>query len=541
VRAEQRPADDPVAPALSNPAPPNCAPNNSAPTDSALTDPALTNPAVTNPAVTNMAQLVAQHAAATPDALALVQPGPPRRTLTWSELDTQVTAIASGLAAHGLVAGHRLALCGSNSLELVVAYFAALRAGFVCVPVNPEATEHELRTVLADSGARLLLSTTPRDLPGVLTLSLRPEGLAEVAAAAVGPVGSPADAEALAVLLYTAGTSGEPKAAMLSHRALLSHLRHFQTFGVLDADTVVLAMLPLFHVFGLNAVLGAAVMAGSTCVVCGADEDLLRVVTEEGVTNLPVAPSMLYRLLREDDLEQRLAGVRTVLSGAAPLPPALQQTFTQRSGLRLEQGYGLTEAAPGVTVTLGSEVTGPGHVGRALPGVDLRIGDGEDEGEPAEIWIRGDNLFSGYWPDGHGGPDADGWFATGDIGYLAEGELFLVDRARELILVHGFNVYPAEVENVVREVPGVEAAAVIGRPDERAGEQVIAFVSGSGFTVDDIHRHCAERLARFKRPAEVHLVAELPRGATGKIRKGELRQRTHPVDPPVPGPALADP
>jgi long-chain acyl-CoA synthetase len=290
-------------------------------------------------------------------------------------------------------------------------------------------------------------------------------------------------------------------------------------------------MLPLFHVFGLNAVLGASVMAGSTCVVTEATEDLLQVVVDERVTNLPVAPALLHRMLQEPDLAARLAGVRTVLSGAAPLPAALQQTFSERSGLRLEQGYGLTEAAPGVTVTLGGRLAGPGYVGRPLPGVEVRIGAGGDESEPAEIWIRGDNLFSGYWPDGEGGPDADGWFATGDIGYLAEGELFLVDRARELIVVHGFNVYPAEVENVLREVAGVDAAAVIGRADDRAGEEVVAFVSGSGFTRDDIDRHCVERLARFKRPTEVHVVRELPRGATGKIKKGELRRQLAPTEP----------
>jgi long-chain acyl-CoA synthetase len=159
-----------------------------------------------------------------------------------------------------------------------------------------------------------------------------------------------------------------------------------------------------------------------------------------------------------------------------------------------------------------------------LPGVDVRIGDGREESEPAEIWIRGDNLFSGYWPDGQDGPGPDGWFATGDIGYLTDGELVLVERARELILVNGFNVYPAEVESVIREVSGVEAVAVVGRPDDRSGEQVIAFVVGTGLTAELILEHCTERLARFKRPVEVRLLDALPQGATGKIKKGALRQ-----------------
>lgn len=139
------------------------------------------------------------------------------------------------------------------------------------------------------------------------------------------------------------------------------------------------------------------------------------------------------------------------------------------------------------------------------------------------FWVRGDNLFSGYWPDGHDGVDQDGWFATGDIGYLDGGELFLVDRARELIIVSGFNVYPAEVEEVIREVAGVELVAVVGSSEDRVGELVIAFVVGSA-TEEEIRQHCSVRLARFKQPAEIHRVEALPRGATGKIKKGALRR-----------------
>ncbi|HEX8488345.1 MAG TPA: AMP-binding protein [Propionibacteriaceae bacterium] len=476
------------------------------------------------PAFTNLAQLVTVQASVRPDAAAVVQPGNDRRALTWGDLEAKVTAVASGMASYGLVAGHRVALCAPNSIEFVVAYLAALRAGFVCVPVNPECTESELRNVLADSGARLVLRADAPDVAGVRTLPLSPEGLDALAMRASGAVGSPADGEALAVLLYTAGTSGEPKAAMLSHRSLLSHLEHFHAYGLITEDTVVLALLPLFHVFGLNAVLGACLRAGATCVVSDGTGDPVKTVQDEGVTNLPVAPSLLYRMLQHEDLGAALAGVTTVVSGAAPMPASLASTFTERTGLRIEQGYGLTEAAPGVSVTFGSTVTGPGHVGRPLPGVEVRIGDGRDAGEPAEIWVRGGNLFSGYWPDAHDGPDPDGWFATGDIGYLADGELFLVDRARELVLVNGFNVYPAEVESVIRELPGVEEVAVIGQPDERTGEQVVAFVVGAIVSEDEVTEHCASRLARFKRPTEVRLLTALPRGATGKVKKGVLRQ-----------------
>ncbi|HEX6760056.1 MAG TPA: fatty acid--CoA ligase family protein, partial [Propionibacteriaceae bacterium] len=326
-----------------------------------------------------------------------------------------------------------------------------------------------------------------------------------------------------AVLLYTAGTSGEPKAAMLGHRALLSHLHSIASFKIIDSDAVVLAMLPLFHVFGLNAVLGSWAMSGARLVIMDGLDGFADVLTEENITNLPLAPPVLARILDDERALASVKSVTTVVSGAAPLPVDLRERFTARTGLRVEQGYGLTEAAPGVSATLGGELLEPGHVGRPLPGVELRIGDGTEPTEPGEIWIRGDNLFSGYWPDGGGGPGELGWFPTGDIGYLLDGELFLVDRARELVIVNGFNVYPAEVEEAIAELPGVESVAVVGRAHQRTGEQVVAFVTGAGLSVEAIKNHCADRLAKFKRPSLVELVDELPRGVTGKVQKGVLR------------------
>jgi long-chain acyl-CoA synthetase len=160
----------------------------------------------------------------------------------------------------------------------------------------------------------------------------------------------------------------------------------------------------------------------------------------------------------------------------------------------------------------------------------VRIGDGSDESEPGEIFVRGPNLFSGYWPDGSGGPGPNGWFGTGDIGYLADGELFLGDRARELILVNGFHVQPAEIEEAIAELEGVESVAVLGRPDPRTGEQVVAFVTGTGLTSEAVQEYCAGRLARFKRPDRVLVVDALPRGTTGKVQKGLLRRRLAEID-----------
>lgn len=521
--------------------------------------------------LTNLTELVRQHAASRPHVEALVtpasvegdagQPSGVRRSLTWIELDSAIDALAAGLVAQGLVAGHRVGILGENTHEFVLAYFAALRAGLVAVPINPQLSPIELDQLIADCGPRLIFAPTDPGRAGIAYVALTVEGLAGVSVVGAGPVSSPKDKESLAVLLYTAGTSGAPKAAMLSHRALLAHVDQSARYEVITTETVMAAVLPLFHVYGLNAVLGSWIRAGARLVMMTSLTGLFDVVATEQVTNLPLAPSALAAII-DDERSTRLAdSVTTVLSGAVPLSAELRDDFAARTGLRIEQGYGMTEAAPGISVTFDNPVARPqtedadrdrdygrsddpeeplddgelgnlgtqrppsehGHVGHPLPGVEVRIGDGSDDGgEPDEISLRGDNLFSGYWPDGLGGPDADGWFRTGDIGYLREGELYLVDRSRELIIVNGFNVYPAEVEEALAELPGVAAVAVVGQPDPHTGEQVVAFVTGS-VTEAAVNDFCSDRLAKFKRPVSVRVVDDLPRGATGKVRKGALR------------------
>jgi long-chain acyl-CoA synthetase len=245
----------------------------------------------------------------------------------------------------------------------------------------------------------------------------------------------------------------------------------------------------------------------------------LDLIDDEAVSVVPVAPPVFAYWLPEEHLRERLGPVRLMLSGSAPLSTELIERFT--------------EASPIVTSTLCSVELQNGSVGAALPGIDIKLVDelGQDpEGDdPGEIWIRGANMFSGYWPDGEGGPDAEGWWGTGDVGFLdPTGDLFLVDRLKELVIVSGFNVYPVEVEDVIREVPSVADAAVIGVADAATGEAVVAYVCPEdgadaeevAFAVRD---HCAVRLARFKQPSRVEVVADLPLTVTGKVQKGRLR------------------
>jgi long-chain acyl-CoA synthetase len=239
---------------------------------------------------------------------------------------------------------------------------------------------------------------------------------------------------------------------------------------------------------------------------------------------------------RREDLRERLASVRTVLSGAGPLSADAVRRFTAAAGLDVHQGYGLTEAAPVVTTTLGTPgPPRPGSVGRPLPGIEVEVVDGTgavtEEHDPGEVCVRGPNLFSGYWPDGHGGPRSDGWYATGDVGYLdADGELFLVDRLTEVVIVSGFNVYPAEVEEAIADVTGVAEVAVVGVDDADTGEAVVAYVVGDPLTgltpqrlADEVEAHCRTRLAGYKRPRQVHVVDALPHSVNGKVAKGRLR------------------
>ena len=551
--------------------------------DSATAPPASpASPASAAPADATLADLVSTAATDVPDAVALVH-GDVR--LTWAALEEEVARVAHGLVAAGVVAGHRVALAMVNRPELVVSYLAVLRVQAVAVPLNPRATAEEVARMLADSGARMVLvdeaavsvvragvarletelsgatdrpgGTLPAELleravvPRVVVAgtTLRPgERSYDHLRAERGREHPPlVDPERLATLLYTSGASGRPRAVMLSHRALLANVEQVARVEppMIGPGDVVLGALPLFHVYGLNAVLGGVLRHRATLVLVDAyDPDaVLDLVAAEGVTVLPVAPTVVGHLLGLERLAERLAPVRLVLSGSAPLDADQVAAFHEATGIVVHQGYGLTEAAPVVTSTLSvapaEDGAGPvpaqpdpGSVGTALPGIEIRLVDDHGhtplQGDPGQVSIRGANLFSGYWPDGDDAPDEDGWWATGDVGFLApDGQLFLVDRVKELVIVSGFSVYPTEIEDVIEEVPGVREVAVIGVPDEDTGEAVVAYVVAPDQDPETVEAavraRCVVRLARFKQPRRIEVVDALPHTVTGKVRKGSLR------------------
>jgi long-chain acyl-CoA synthetase len=444
--------------------------------------------------------------------------------LTWADLDAQVDLAAGRVAARTSAPGDRVALVMGTTIDFAVTYFGVLRAGRIAVPLNPAYTGDERGYALADSGVSLVVEEALADGP-------------------VAPLPAGIDPDRTAVLLYTSGTSGRPKGAMLSHRALAANHRQLDAIDppVAGPDDVVLLAVPFFHAYGLNTGLGMVAHLGATGVLSASPAD----IAGRGVTVVIGVPSMYAAWARSPDA---FAGVRTAVSGAAPLDPAVAARFTEVTGQPIIIGYGLTEAAPVLTTTAAGDRSKVNAIGRPLPGVELRLvtADGTElwrDGtatpepdleiadvpgtDPGEIVVRGPNLFSGYWPDGRDGPDADGWWATGDIAYAdADGDLVLVDRIGELILVHGFNVYPAEIERVLADHPQVAEAAVVGVPDPVAGQTPHAYVvaaPGPAPTPDELRDYSATRLARFKLPSVIDIVAELPHSAIGKVRKGELR------------------
>jgi long-chain acyl-CoA synthetase len=473
---------------------------------------------------------------------------------TWGALRRRAAAVAAGLQSLGVVAGDRVAVAWPTSVDFVIAYLGVLAAGAVCVPLNPNSPAAELAdeldamgpVVVLVGGAAAALADALVGSPArhvVVPESRLGSDLSwEQLSAPVGgdelPV-APREDDDLAVLLFTSGTAGSPKAAMLTHGNLTANWQQMLALPgeIFRSDDIGLAAFPLFHIFGLNVALGLVIATGASLVLQERFDAAgsLRLVRDLGVTSLLGVPAMFsaWADLPEDPEGAPLSGVRRAIAGAAALPVEVSARFEQRYSLPVWQGYGLTEASPAVATSLGTDQHRPGSVGRPLPGVEMRLVDdsGEDvlAGDPGEIWVKGPNVFTGYWRD----PDAtarvvvDGWLHTGDIGVVGdEGDLFVVDRKKDVIIVAGFNVFPAEVERVIDSLAGVAESVVLGRPDpitEESVEAVVVTEPGVELRPEDVRAHCQKFLAHYKCPSTVRFVAELPRGLIGKALRRALR------------------
>ena len=496
----------------------------------------------------NLAALLDPHPS---DAPALISRG---AVTTYGTLREQVAGYRGGLQALGLEPGDRVGILAANNWYFVATYLAVLGAGCVAVPLNPLSPARELERELAAVRCRaVFVAPTARatfagvDRTAVPTLehviaaatdSL--EGaiqLDELLAAAPVPIVDRSEDD-LAVLPFTSGTAGAPKAAMLTHGNLLANLEQVARSPgrALERDDVVFGVLPAFHIFGLNVVLGGAFHTGGSVLLIERFDPVsaIEAIAKHKVTVVLGAPPMWSAWASLPGLEDgAFRTVRLAASGAAKLPVEVAEVMQRRFGVEVTEGYGLTEASPVVTTSVGVSAK-PGSIGVPLPGIELRLvdPDGDDVlvGDAGELWVRGPNVFAGYWEDPAATAAAitpDGWLRTGDIAVVDDdGYLWLVDRAKDLIIVSGFNVFPAEVEQVLLEHPAIEMAAVIGVPHPHTGEAVKAYVvarDGVSVEEDEIIAFVAQRLARYKCPDKVMVVEELPVSAAGKVIRRSLR------------------
>ena len=496
----------------------------------------------------NLATLFADHPK---DRTAIVAGGD---RITYGQLEAEVAKTRGVLTALGLEPGDRVAILCATNFRFVRAWFGVIGAGMVAVPLNPQSPAPEIERELAAVGAKAViagpagiaaLESIDRAVVPTLQHVLRPSGAAlpdSIDLDAMRDEVEPGamvdrDDNDLAALMFTSGTAGAPKAAMLTHGNLAANLNQTASTGgrQMRADDVALCVVPLFHILGLNSQLNYSLFIGATLILQERFDPVtvFDTIRDEQVTVL-VGPPTLWAALSQIDLvpDDALSTIRIAVSGAAMIPDRVVEEVAGRFGVRILEGYGLTEAAPGVIVAREDD-TPVGSIGRPLVGVEVRIVDdaGNDVyvGDPGEIIVRGPNVFAGYLDDPEATAraiDADGWLRTGDIAVVDDdGYVYIVDRSKDLIIVSGFNVFPAEVEEVLVAHSGVADAGVVGVPHPHTGETVKAFVvaeDGHEVEEDDLIAWCATELARYKCPTKIDLIDEIPRGLGGKIQRREL-------------------
>ncbi|MER5740603.1 MULTISPECIES: AMP-binding protein [unclassified Streptomyces] len=498
-------------------------------------------------------------AAAFGDAPALID-GTGELTLSYAQVDAFHRRVAAGLAEAGVRKGDVLALHSPNTVLFPVAFYAATRAGAAVTTVHPLATPEEFAKQLRDSAARWIVTVSPllpaaraaAELAGgieeILVCDAAPEGsgvrsLQEfLGSAAPEPVLDFDPAEDVAALPYSSGTTGVPKGVMLTHASIATNLAQLDPFIPMGPGDRILAVLPFFHIYGLTALMNAPLRKGATVVVLPRFEldSFLGAIQEHRVNGLYVAPPIVLALAKHPAVAAYdLSSLEYVVSAAAPLDAALAAACSERLGLPpVRQAYGMTELSPGTHVTpLSAANPPPGTVGRLLPSTEMRILSLDDPskdaapGEEGEIAIRGPQVMKGYLgrPDATAAMiDADGWVHTGDVGRVDEdGWLYVVDRVKELIKYKGFQVAPAELEALLLTHEGVADAAVIGVTDAEGTEIPKAYVvrqpSAPGLTAEEVMAHVAALVSPYKKVRAVEFIEAVPRAASGKILRRELR------------------
>jgi long-chain acyl-CoA synthetase len=474
--------------------------------------------------------------------------------MTYADLDQASAAVAGLLRNRGIRPGDRVAVMLPNVPEFAAVYYGVLRTGAVVVPMNPLLKEREIAFYLSDSGAGLIFAwqrCTEEALAGAYqadaTCVVVDSHFRDLVAAA-SPVPDVAHREGsdTAVILYTSGTTGQPKGAELTHASLSANADITATDLVrLTPDDVVLGCLPLFHSFGQTCGLNAAVSVGAclTLVPRFSADKVLEVLERDRVTVFEGVPTMYVALSAEPRRDRYdVSSLRVCVSGGAAMPVEVMRAFEHEFDCIVLEGYGLSETSPVASFNHPDRERKPGSIGTPIKGVEMRVVDenGNDvaPGEVGEIAIRGHNVMRGYWrrDDATAEVMKDGWFHSGDLARVDDdGYFFIVDRKKQLIIRGGYNVYPREIEEVLYEHPGVAEAAVVGVPDESLGEEVgaaIVLKPGATATAEEIQQYVKGQVAPYKYPRHVWFQDTLPKGPTGKILKREIRV---PAREEVPG------
>lgn len=477
------------------------------------------------------------------------------QSFTYAQLDKLSAAAAQQLQQAGIRPQDRVAIMLGNVPAFVVWYYAALRVGAIAVSISTRLTEKEVAFVAADCEAKLLVADEPTiaklrpQLPTCVEKLLSVSDNGDRCDGHSLPTIEPPEQQQIvtcepndaALILYTSGTTGFAKGATLSHNNVRSNVLEFNRLCDMQPTDRILLAVPLFHCFGQNALLNSALHVGATLVLQrGFDlSESKRLINDQQVTQLYGVPTM-FQLLHESCSTDDLASIRYCFSAAAKLPVQVSQRWLEKFGQPIYEGYGLTETSPFASYNHHEQYV-MGSIGQPIADVEMRIVDSETgevcpPGELGEIAIRGPNVMLGYWNREQDTATAirDGWFHSGDIGRLDEnGYFYIVDRVKDMIVVGGLKVYPAEVERVLHDHPAVAQAAVVGLADDVFGEQVVAFVVAASEIDSDIDQddlgtsliqHCRDNLANYKVPKHCMFVAELPRNPSGKILKRELRE-----------------
>ena len=473
-------------------------------------------------------------------------------TTTYAELDEASARVAGMLRQRGFKPGDRVGIMQPNVAEFAVTYYGVLRAGGVVVPMNPLLKRREVAYYLSDSGAGLIFAWHQfadearggAEHADAEAIVVDPASFGDLlASAAPDQEMADRDSEDTAVILYTSGTTGQPKGAELTHANLTSNAEVVRTDLIRPRpEDVIFGGLPLFHAFGQTCTLNVAVSSGAclTMLPRFAADHALRIIAEHGVTVFEGVPTMYVALLAEPDrAEYDVSALRLCISGGAALPVEVLRGFEKAFGCAVLEGYGLSETSPVASFNLPDADRKPGSIGTPVSGVQMRVVDQDDhevpQGEVGEIVIRGPNVMKGYWhrPEATAEAIRDGWFHSGDLARVDEdGYFFIVDRKKDLIIRGGYNIYPREIEEVLYEHPAVAEAAVIGVPHPALGEEVGAAVTlkaGASVTAEELRAYVKSQVAAYKYPRHVWIVDVLPKGPTGKIVKRDIVVPTDPI------------